>query len=759
MSQVIPSPTLLSLEPGDKFLYAKWENNPYIDIHNAYLLVVDTTNFHNIRYIYLTEEEALDEAMKIDNLVNGKEYVVQYTQTQLAPDGIQGNSNTLIEAPIATPIAPTILNNKEYPIIIYTSGDHYKISLPVKYSFNNEPNVEETMFKIIYQDNEGGIDITTQTFGINLSVNDPDGNTMYFKLEDVYDGKYAISCFNVNVNGVGPLSNVIELNVGSKPFTADVTEVVSGLDGKLNFSVITSQNTIYGYNITKFNIYYAIPSSGNVEPTWLDGGYLDNLTVDNGYVTANGFVTGLTNGTKYLIKAVAENVNGVGLSGVEGKGVPAKQSTVSNVTITKAIANGGIVEANWTKINGTLGPTSYNYKLLDEVNNIIKQGKVTEKSISLKDLNIIAGEKLKLSVTPADTISADLLSYWVTPALQEVSDNWVGETVTTDLYTINSKPNPFTSFVCSSVGNGSLKYTFVKPVSFDYNAPTKYTIKLSNSTNFDDVNIVQSLDITDMTVSSKTFTDLINNVDYFAQIVASNDFGTSGHKSIGPNQPLLDINTISGLTVPTQSNTPISRQSPDIYDLTIDWDTFSQVGYSSVVYTVKTYTYNQDNTYTEIDSEPNITSSTYTHRGTLGTKYVFGVTVNAIITQFGTSISSAETKSVYILVSGAPDINPDNVKFGTQKNGNGTISFTVDDKYSALNGLFTLILPLSQDSVDEKSDVFQTQPKYYPLSLVSVNEKTYTANLDYTIPLINQAYVIYAVNNIGVTYIAKNLTN
>lgn len=755
MSQEFPSPTLVSLEPGDKFLYAQWKNNPYIDIYNAYLLVVNTTDFHDIKYIYLTEEEALDEAMKIDSLDNGTVYAVQYTQTQNTPDGVQGNSNTILEAPIATPIAPTILNNLENPITVNSQDDHFVISLPVKYSFNNEPMIEETMFKIIYQDNDGVIDISTQTFEINKLIDKPDGNVIFHELDNIYEGKYAISCFNVNVNGVGPLSNVIDLQIGSKPFKTNVTKVVSGLDSKLDVYVSTPQNEIVGFDITQINIYYAIPSDSDL--SWTKGGSLNNLTIDNGIITANGFVTDLTNGTKYLIKAVAVNIDGEGPSGIEGKGVPAKQSTVSNVAITKVVASGGIVEASWTKIDGTFGPTSYNYKLLDG-NTILKQDTVTDASISLANLVITSGNQLKLSITPADTVTNEYLSHWNTPSLNNVSNNWIGQTVTSDLYTINDKPLPLTSLVCSGVGNGSLTFTYVKPTSIPANAPTKYTIQLSTSSGFEVENIVQTVDITDLSLSSKVITNLTNDVSYYAKIFASNNYGTSEVKTIGPYYPLLDINTITGLIGPVQNYQPISAQYPELYTLGIDWDVFNQSGYTLVNYKVNVYK-DDKGTITLVSSENN-SASFYAFNGTLGTTYYFGIIVNATINQLNTSVSSAETKTNSILVAGAPYIDPKSVSFETiqddKGNEKGKITFTVDDRYSPLKGLFSLVLPSSESSSDAEGNIFQTQPEYYPLSDVPVGNKTYSAVLTYKIPE-DPAYVIYAVNSIGVNYISDGL--
>ena len=758
MSQVIPSPQLLSLEAGDTFLYAEWKNNPYIDIYNAYLLVVNTTDYTDIRYIYLTQEEALDEAMKIDNLVNDIFYLVQYTQTQVAPDGVQGNSNVQLEKPVATPRPPTILTDDQYSVIIEKNSSNYTIKVWLDYGDKSyDPSLEKTVFKIITEQNP---DILSRTF----DVSSQQGRYKQFTLTNLSKDNYAISCFNVNQNGVGRLSNVIEVDVGETPFVTNVTSVESGLDGKLRVYVSTRQNNMIGFNIQNFNIYYAIPSA-NGQPTWLNGGSLSNLTVDNGFVTADGFVTGLTNGEKYLIKAVAVNVNGEGLSANEGKGVPAKKSAVSNVAITKANANGGVVQASWSKIDGTFGPTSYKYKLIDGLRNTtIREDTVSENSISLTGLVINAGEKLKLSVTPADTITTEILAYWITPELQQVSNNWVGETVTTELYTINNKPHSLTSFVCSSVGDGSLTYTFVKPVSFDYDAPSKYTIQLSTSSNFVIANIVQTVDITDMTLLTKTFNGLTNNVDYYAKIVASNDFGDSDVvKTTSANQPLLNIGSISGLIGPSQLNTPVSTDYPNLYDLTIDWASFTQVGYTLVNYTVKIYTYNENDTYTFIEGENTVTSA-YTYQATIGTRYAFGITVNANIDQFvdttiNSVVNSSETKSQTILVSGRPYINPDNIVFGIQPDNNnkGTISFTVDGRYSTILGLFTLVLPLSEDSVENKTDIFQTQPLYYTLT-DSANVKTYTADLHYKIPRVNQAYIIYAVNSIGVSYISSGLS-
>jgi hypothetical protein len=782
-SPTSPRPILESLEPGDTFLYAQWKNNPYMGIYNAYLLVVNTSDFHDIRYIYLTEEEALDEAMKIEDLKNGTEYVVQYTQTQNAPDGVQGNSNTLSETPLDTPNPPEILFDDEYSVIVGKNSVNnvYTIKLWVDYGVGTyNPPLEKTTFKIISR-TKSEMQIVSQEFDVlsQYVLSNDNGRYKQFELTNITKDLYAISCFNINNNGVGPLSNVIEVDVGDLPFFTDVTEVISGLDSQLDIHVSTKQNNVYGFNIIQFNIFYSIATQHG-DHDWKDGGHLTNITVDQGNVTAEGFITDLTNGEKYVIKAVAVNVNGPGPSRNEGTGVPAKQSSVTNVAITNANANGGIVNASWDKIDGTFEHPSYMYKLVDgDHNTTIKEDTVSTNSISLTDLNIIAGENLKLSVTPLDTVPQELLSYWINPLLLDsVTNNWVGQTVTSDSYTINNKPLPLTSIVCSSVGDGTLTYTFVKPLSSSsYNAPTKYTIELSTSIGF--VNIIKSVDITEdlSSVSSNQFTGLTNNTSYYARIFASNEYGTSGNVSTGPNQPLEPIKGVTGLIKPSQLSTPLSSY-PDLYTFQTDWKNWklsSHVGYTLVDYTVNVYEYiGKDGPYNLVSSE-NTTTSSYVYNGTLGNTYYFGVIVNATINQsingvLNTPISSAETKSEEILISGLPYIYPDSVKFGTQiENGLGKIEFAVDGRYSSLLGLFTLILPDDQKdpSLGNKTDVFQTQPYYYPLFdeddqplKDSAYKKTYTANLRYKIPSDERkkGYIIYAVNSIGSSYITAGLT-
>ena len=967
----VPSPILVSLDPGDTFLYAQWQNNPYIDIYNAYLLVVNTSDYTDIKYIYLTEEEALDEAMKIDNLLNGISYLVQYTQTQIVPDGVQGNSNTLSGSPRATPNPPTILNNNvDYPIVIQynDASDQYDISLWVDYGEQlYEPPLEKTIFKII---SELTPEIFSQEFTDGLSNISGYKN---FTFTNLSVNNYAISCFNINPNGVGPLSNVIRLNVGNLPNIANITQVDSGLDEKLKVYVSTRQNDVQGYNIRHFNIYYAIDG---LQPNWVLYDIPFNvITVTGDFVTAEGFINGLVNGQKYLVKAVAVNVNGDGSFGDEGRGVTAKQTTVSNVTITLGNANGGTVNANWDRINGTFGPTSYNYVLFNGDNIVIREGTVQTNSISLTGLTTIIGdEQVTLSVTPVDTVPSSTLPYWITPSLVNVVDNWVGETVYSDPYTVYDKPLPLTSIDCSDIGYESLTYTFVKPDSFSYNAPTKYTIELSTSNIFNSIvqiadigptsttytftgltnntsyyarikatndygssatvstgpnqpllpikgvsgligplqnkdgnglyslsidwdtfsqfgytvvsytinvydgenkllstainNPIQNVDeasyynynnatlggtyifgvIVNATINQSinsqintqissaeiktnsytiydkpppltsfvcsevgnntlkytfvtpvyssfdaptiftielsefiefnniyestnigfdtnkntytyTFTGLTNNTNYYARIKASNNYGTNATVSTGPNQPLLPIEGVSGLVGPSQGSNPFSPETPDLYTLSIDWNAFSQPGYTLVNYTVKVY---EDESLVSTETT---TVASYTYNGTLGRTYAFGVFVNATInqsinSQINTQISSAELKTSVILVSGVPYIFGGTVVFGTQLNGKGTITFEVDGKYSKLLGLFTLILPENKSSVTQQSDVFQTQPDYYyPLTTEdSAGRKTYTANLDYTIPNTGQAYLIYAINSIGSSYVASGLT-
>jgi hypothetical protein len=741
-----PTPVLSPLTAGDGFLIADWTNMPYIDINNAYLLVVNRNNYSDIQYIYLTETQALETTYKISGLTNGTPYMVQYTQTQLAPDGIQGSSGTQIGTPLATPEPPVLQTAAPYPVVVdfNESTGKYSFTMWANYPGPYSPDLEQTIFKLVGQNTAS---IASVTFPIT-SVPAP---YVQYSFTDLVADTYSVSAFNVNNHGVGRLSNVVNVYAGQLPFITDVTQVVSGQDSKLTVSVNTPQNIVAGNNITEIIVYY---STNNI--AWVEGARIPSsaFAISSGTITASVDVPSLTNGTGYYIKAAAVNANGTGPSGAQGTGVPAIKPVVTTVTITNAQTTGGLFSAEWSYTQGTFVlPLSYNYVLTQDGTAIVTP--VTGYSgttLSLTGLSLIAGASLVLTVTPVATVHPpDVLAFWTNPTLSGSStpaDQWVGSATASPAYIVNDRPSPPSGFVCNLASDGLLGYTWTPSSGVGYNAATGYSITLTG------------IDGTTKTVGGGStnnvqFTGLTNDTNYTATIVATNAYGSStAVATVGSNQPLFNIIPVTTYVGPVQG-VPLPSGK---YPISVNWPDFVQTGYTLHDYGVSVYSrlVNTD-PWELISGFPiHITSSQYTFvEAVQGVTYRFGVTNDAYKTQFGTSqeVFSDITYSSDITIGALPFIS--NVRFSTDASLNGIITFDVDNRGSDLKGLMSYVLPSGTSSVNP----IQAPPNNYVPFIHASGPQTYSANLGYVIPSdpLLVSYLIYACNGIGGSFIENAL--
>jgi len=737
-----PEPVLDSLIPGNGFLIAQWTNNPYTDINNAYLLVVKTTDY-SISYIYLTETQALEQTYQISGLENGTRYLVQYTQTQNAPDGIQGSSETQSGTPLATPRAPTILDTDAHPITIdfNSVSGVYTINLYIDYGvMAYNPPLQQTIFKLIAESGETSTLITSQVFDI---VESPLPPIVQYSLTTSTANTYAISAFNVNANGVGNLSNVVTVNVGTEPFTCNVTQVVSGLSTLLTVSVETPDNLLEP--ITSIDISYS--TNGTV---WTAGPSIlrANFTITSGVITATTNITGLSNNTGYYVRANAVNDNGVGPYGTPGTGVPAIATVITSVTITNANSDGNF-SAIWSSTPGSFtGVLSYNYVLNDVTNPLspvlIAAGIATNNNFSTTGLDLTAGDAIVLTVTPVDTVGPEsLVSYWTYPVLVN-TNRWVEAPVDSNTYLVSDIPLPPADFICIGVGDGLLTYSWTPDSVTGFNDPTSYTIGIYT---VGDV-LVQSQSL-EVPASQYIFGGLTNDTEYTAKIYATNADGNSDIVTTGPNTPLAVITPVSGYVGPIQG-----EPSSDEYPLIVAWDPYVQEGYTFVNYHVEVYEFEPGSTTDYIVvANTTTTNASYTYlNGKLTYGYLFIVNVNVTIDQLSPPqpASSTLTKTNNFRVAAAPTVtfvslttNPDT--------GNGVLTFTVNDNLSPLQMLASYVIPEGPITTSP----IQQYPTYY--SPFQLGLGTYTANLPYPVPSSDQSYAIYAVNGVGTTIIQANL--
>jgi len=753
----VPSPTLVSLESGDQFLYAEWINNPYIDIYNAYLLVVDTTNYQNIRYVYLTEEEALSQAHKIDGLTNNTKYLIQYTQTQVKADGIQGDSNSLMGTPKATPIAPIILNNETNPIVIVNNGDDtYNVTLPVKMNFNSEPKIIECKVKVV-RDDEDNTTVTTQSFALDLTV-PSSGVIRNLTLTNLSLGKYAFSCFNVNQNGMGALSNVIELGVTTLPLKVDVFRADSGLNTQTNIQVRTIQTVLSP--ITNIKLYLQV--DGNDE--WVLTSTIPSSRFDylsNNVIEVGENIQGLENGAKYRVKAIAENENGSGNSGDQNTFVPASHSQVKNVTINTMNVVSGDLTANWDSVLGTFGPTRFDY-VLKLNNTTIRTGSLLETTLELSGISAVPGDVLKLFVTPLDTVTSEYLAFWVKPVLANTADNWSGDEVSSPDFAIYDVPSAPVSLRVLHIESGFITYAFQMPNQFnEATKPTSATIQLLDSEQNPIDGKINVQDVSGKNTGDsiqQTFSGLENNTNYYVKVFFSNIAGDSTTVSLGPNFPYVPFN---GNVFNSWNSTVIGpRKQNGNYDITWSWNLNElPPGYVQGNTSALAYRYDPEtDTWGNVGILSAVNNSATFSGGELGKIYQMRLEVYGFIQQpgwYGNNRLAFGT-SPDIVISEAPLVIANSVVFGTQSNGNGTITFDVNGNGGKLNGLLSLVVP-SDTTGHSQATIFQTQPDYYELPSSSAGLRTYSANLNYKIPDSNVVYLIYAVNDSGNHYVAQGL--
>jgi hypothetical protein len=688
------NPILDSLIPSDQALQANWQNNPYVGINNASLLVVNKLT-NKMNYIYLTEEEALVENYIINGLTNGETYYVRYTQVQVTPDGTPYSSNTLSAVPCSVPDAP-VLNS-----VVVTNVQAGTADASVTFGSSNGSLLESIVFQLL--DETNGV-ISSQTFQFT-NPTPVDGEIRTFTLASLTsDSTYVVSCQVINNAGYSNLSNSLEFEQSYAPAAVNVLNVVSGFDSYLNVTVQGVFNTFAVIS----RIYVEVtPSPITNSSVWDSLGYLPVGTWPvNGIFTFN--TNTLTNPPlePVLINGIAVNVRAYAFNGQDGMtgnenltGVPDLAPVLSNAELEIEVDNpsNGSLTASWESNDPTFLPQLVRAEFFDASQNSLGVVVTSSSPALLSGLTLVYGDYYSVSIVSTCTVPPSVAQYWLEPAL--LPGNKIISNVVTATTMASTVPGqiPYSSIqyiTGQASGAGVIQFFWQEPVNTGYSPITNYTASLYDvypSTS----NAVPVATISTGLVENCLFTDLIlNTQQYWVVLVASNANGAgpattypldqSGIFIVGSIAPVSDLSAVQ--IQQTQTNIVVE----------LSWTAATQSGYTLTSFDV--YSISSSGVQTKLGSVNYVAGTQdYSFNALVSiqpSSYLFGVISNAVTTPGNVPVSSV-MQTVSFSSSGIPIIS--GITFGVQNNGNGIANFYITKNGSniILSGILLFVAPLT----------------------------------------------------------------
>jgi hypothetical protein len=306
----MPGPILEDLVPGDREIECNWINDPSVNIHNAFLFVLNkSTNV--MTKLNLTDDEALNETYLIGdpsmNLTNGVTYMVQYVQQQGTSNGNTFGSNTKVTVPAGLP------NTPELSLLQVMDGG---VNLGVQYTGNNGSPYTSIEFRIA--DTSNNI-MTSQEieFPGDAPVPGSLADTSYVIVDLSNNTPYDIACYVYNANGsCSQISNTISINPTDQPNAPSNLAAASGQDGSITVTFKNSSSGQPGGVVVSYWAVYKALSNSTSWSLLTTLSYVDlsynvyevvDTDVQNGGVNVNGTQVG------YQYK-----VNGVSTAEMEG---------------------------------------------------------------------------------------------------------------------------------------------------------------------------------------------------------------------------------------------------------------------------------------------------------------------------------------------------------------------------------------------------------------------------------------------------------
>jgi len=572
------APNLVTLIPGDQQITANWENDPSLNIHNAFLFVLNK-NTKTMYKINLTEEEAYAQTFVIDSetlgapVINGNVYMVQYIQQQMTPTGDIFASDTMSAIPAGIPNTPIL------SIVNVVAGG---VKVQVQYTGNNGSPYTSVEFQIADVSNN---EYTQQDFNFPGDAVIPDSNsTKEYTIGDLTNGiPYDIACYVYNSSGsCEQISNTITLNPSTDPNAPDNLLALSGEDAQVTLSFANSTQPV-GVTIEYWIVKRALSTTGTPAYSELTQiSYVPNPTSPASTHKYTYVDTTAVNGVGYMYV-----VSGVSVSGVEGsdsspvKALPFKPVEIGSFNVT---AGDEQALAVWTPdyFGATFAPPAQSITTLYYDLEIATDASFSEGDNlfdAYYDLSYNILQKLITGLTNGESYNFRVRAKSTIPLVRRTdvqAPGEVAEQANLNGFAVGawvaiyddvpaSAPDAPTN-LSSLVDSHMAQLVWLAPENDGGANILSYNVYQYSSELDASLNINASLAANVLLVENATITGLDNNVNYWFRVSAINRVGEGSLSDfIGPVTPFDNVDP-AVLFVATQIDASLSR-----VDISLNW--------------------------------------------------------------------------------------------------------------------------------------------------------------------------------------------
>jgi hypothetical protein len=723
-------------------------------------------------YIYLSEDEAINESYTIAGLTNGTQYYVRYTQVQVTPDGTPYSSNTQNGIPCNVPDA-VVVNGIS---AINTSAGTASVS--ITFGASNGSDIEQVVVNLL---NETSGQITTQRFTPSTPPVQ-DETILYTLIGLTINNVYVLSAQVVNSAGYSAVSNSVEFEQSYAPAAVTITSVVSGYQSYLQ---VTAQ-AVANPNAELERIYFQYKDvTASPGDSWSNFGYVSALPfpADGRFTVNTNTLSGavsLTNGIAYYVRAYATNAYGNGATGNENMtGIPIIRPVVTNPPSLSVNILGQNLTATYA-INAFApnacsfapplvactfyGPGRVPIVPVDGSLNPVyatptgNTGNTAQTTTTGLDYGIVYSVEIISTIT----VPPSVVPYWMSPALlpgdkiasTPVEASASGSTIP-DAVSLSSISR-LTGRTSGSDASGVIQLFWQAPAD-GFSPIQSYDVYLYK--NVYPVIPGQgqfTIGSTEGDEEYITFQNLqISNSQYWFTIRAVNENG-NGPWTVYPYQTngiFIDTDTL--LPVTNLSATQLG-QDPSGLIVEVDWTANAQAGYTLQTFDV--YRISSTGVQTLIRTVTAVVGQTqYSIENYVSINpglWTYGVVTNALYSGFAVrstmNITTIQTAGTPVISSVGFSINA-----GT---GFGTITFYVDRSGGDINtdGIMYFVPPLYADTsanpVNILDEAVIAEINDAPSGPFQVSQP-----LGYRISPINTPYLISASNGVGSTYVSAGL--
>jgi len=765
------SPTLNQLISANQSLLATWTNQPYIGINNAGFLVVDLSPGGEMRYVYLTESQALEQTGIIPLLVNGREYSVSYFQVMTQPDSLEYLSNVLTAIPSNVP-EPAVINN-----IVYITGG-LTATATVTIGPDNGAPIERVIFNMCQTTNANGTTLTPPIMTIetrNFMQNNGTGVVYDYTLVSLVNGaSYIITVQTVNSAGYSNISPVYRFfNSPAVPASPSLNSVGSGFDSSVNLSFSATQPSS-GNQLLNATFYcrQAYPSVG----AWSTLGIYNFVNYVSGTnITINSLALAssvtLTNAIAVDIRFTVSSTAVSSYSNIKS-GVPALMPTISAPSLAFTRDGSYIptsINGSWSSTTGTFDSSVVSsvftyFTTTQPTTNTTNTAYLSSPSI-IPVTNLVPGSTCSDVMTVSTSIPTYLLPFW--EGLTVSQNTVIGNTITATIV-VTTLPGPVTNITHIS---GVIDAKGVIQLYWLQSANTGYTPIIQYSVTYwasypTDTGVVG-------TTSGPIEQYSINNLDptkqYWTAVTPYNSVGPGpmtyyySMPNTIPSTPSQNGITISQTTVPTPS--VLASQPSSATEILVSFTASSLIAANITGYYSKfdmyyfTPTGDMEVFKTII---PTNQPDSYVYSGTTFTaitgitEYTFGVK-----SYVSTAVDIEESligTTDYLLV-GPPKISDVIVSQSTANS--GILTFTLDRNNSQIissNGIIAVVIP------SEPTDTTPLITLFSP-SIDTINNSLVPSIVTFQIPFAVFAesqlnsFAIFVTNAVAGAYYDHLLSN